>query len=80
MRINFVALERASLIRAEIEEDNLRRRTLNLTDKGWVVHYAAEALQRYSPKDERPPHSRGNVEAVSFGRPGRSLSRHEKGW
>lgn len=40
MRTNFVALERASLIRAEIDEDDLRRRTVNVTDKGWVVRYA----------------------------------------
>lgn len=40
MRTNFVALERASLVKAEIDEDDLRRRTVNLTDKGWVVNYA----------------------------------------
>ena len=40
MRTNFAALERVSLIKAEVDEDDLRRRTVNLTDKGWVVHYA----------------------------------------
>jgi hypothetical protein len=40
MRTNFAALERVSLIKAEVDEDDLRRRTVNLTDKGWIVHYA----------------------------------------
>lgn len=45
MRTNFVALERANLIKAEIDEDDLRRRTVNLTDKGWVVHYARSGFK-----------------------------------
>lgn len=40
MRTNFAALERASLVTAEIDEDDLRRRTVNITDKGWLVNYA----------------------------------------
>lgn len=45
MRTNFVALERASLVKAEIDEDDLRRRTVNLTDKGWVVNYARRGFE-----------------------------------
>ena len=40
MRTNFAELERADLIVAEIDEDDHRRRTVNFTSKGWIVHYA----------------------------------------
>lgn len=40
MRTNFSSLERVDLVRAEIDEDDQRRKTVNLTDKGWIVHYS----------------------------------------
>lgn len=40
MRTCFAALERVSLIKAEVDEGDLRRRTVNVTDKGWLVRYA----------------------------------------
>lgn len=40
MRTNFAQLERADLISAEVDEDDLRRRTVSLTSKGWIVHYS----------------------------------------
>lgn len=44
MRTNFAALERAHLIKAEIDEEDQRRKTVNISDKGWVVHYAKGKL------------------------------------
>lgn len=40
MRSNFAELERADLVEAEVDEDDHRRRTVSITSKGWVVHYA----------------------------------------
>lgn len=40
MRTNFAELERADLISAEIDEDDLRRRTVSITSKGWLVNYS----------------------------------------
>jgi hypothetical protein len=40
MRSNFAELERAGLVSAEVDEDDHRRRTVTITSKGWLVHYA----------------------------------------
>ncbi|WP_146244971.1 hypothetical protein [Curtobacterium sp. MCBD17_028] len=40
MRTNFSALERVDLVRAVVDEDDQRRKTVNITDKGWIVQYA----------------------------------------
>ncbi len=40
MRSNFAELERADLVEAEVDEDDHRRRTVSITSKGWIVHYA----------------------------------------
>lgn len=40
MRSNFAEVQRVGLIDAEIDEDDTRRRTVNLTAKGWLVHHA----------------------------------------
>lgn len=40
MRTSFSALERVNLARAEIDDDDQRRKTVNATDKGWIVKYA----------------------------------------
>lgn len=45
MRSNFAELERAGLVVAEIDEDDHRRRTVTVTSKGWLVHYARSGFQ-----------------------------------
>lgn len=45
MRTNFAELERSDLIVAEIDEDDHRRRTVNFTSKGWIVHYARSRFE-----------------------------------
>jgi hypothetical protein len=40
MRTNFSALEQVSLVHAVVDEDDQRRKTVNITDKGWIVRYA----------------------------------------
>lgn len=46
MRSNFAELERADLVLAEIDEDDHRRRTVALTSKGWIAHYARSGFSR----------------------------------
>lgn len=45
MRSNFAELERADLIVAEVDDDDHRRRTVNFTSKGWLVHYARSRFE-----------------------------------
>jgi PAS domain-containing protein len=40
MRTNFAQLQKVELISAEVDEDDLRRRTVSLTSQGWIVHYS----------------------------------------
>lgn len=35
-----VALERAGLLQAEFNEEDIRRKTINVTSKGWLVSWA----------------------------------------
>ncbi|MCC2314992.1 hypothetical protein [Cellulomonas xiejunii] len=58
MRSNFAELERVDLISAEIDESDHRRRTVTLTSKGWIVHYARSGFERrQSTEKVAEPHS-----------------------
>lgn len=46
MRSNFAELERADLVQAEVDEDDHRRKTVSITSKGWIVHYARSGFAR----------------------------------